>query len=69
MSITEQKANELYKELKEKGELIKGEKLTPRITVEKYTFDGWISLVQFFEGKIVLIDEYNHREYIRACVK
>ena len=69
MKITEQKAQELYKELKEKGELIKKEKLTPRITVEKYTFDGWTSLVQFFEGKIVQIDEYNHREYVRACVK
>lgn len=69
MKITEQKANELYKELKEKGKLIKEEKLTPRVTIEKYSLDGWASLVQFFEGKIVLIDEYNHREYIRACVK
>lgn len=69
MKITEQKAQELYKELKEKGELIKEEKLTPRVTIEKYSLDGWVSLVQFFEGKIVLIDEYNHREYIRACVK
>ena len=69
MKITEQKANELYKELKEKGKLIKEEKLTPRVTIEKYSLDDWTSLVQFFEGKIVLIDEYNHREYIRACVK
>ena len=63
MTITTNKANELFNEVKERGTLIKEER--GAIT---YNLDGWTYTFFFYNG-IKKIEESNHREFIEVWVK
>ena len=70
MKVNREKANRVYKEVKQSG-TVKSErtKITRTLEIEVIVLDGWEYTFYFLKGALVKIEEYNHRELIEVTAE